>query len=302
MEVSKVFDVIIVGGSYSGLSAAMALGRSLRTVLIIDSGEPCNRQTPYSHNFLTRDGETPAAIAAIAREQVAHYKTVQFLNDKAVKGFKAGNLFTIETASGQKISAVKLIFATGIRDMLADIKGLSECWGISVLHCPYCHGYEVKDVDTGILMNGEMAYEFSLFIYNWSTRLTLFTNGDATLTEEQRNVLSVKGIKVNETRVKAVIHRKGHIEALQLSDGSSVAMQALYAPAPFKQHCDIPEQLGCILTDEGYIQTDELQKTSVAGVYACGDSTTRLRTIANAVARGATAGMMLNRELVMAVV
>ena len=135
------FDVIIIGGSYSGLSAAMSLGRSLRQVLVIDSGLPCNKQTPHSHNFITQDGEKPAVISAKAKLQVDIYKTVQFFNGLAVKAFKKNKGFEITTESGDVFTSRKVLFATGVKDLLPEINGFAECWGISVLHCPYCHGY-----------------------------------------------------------------------------------------------------------------------------------------------------------------
>jgi len=138
------FDVIIIGGSYAGLSAALALGRSLRKVLIMDSGLPCNRSTPHSHNFLTHDGERPAVIAEQARTKVLAYKTVTWWNGLAVSGRKTGSGFEIITQNDGIFYGRKLIFATGIRDILPDIKGFAECWGISVIHCPYCHGYEFR--------------------------------------------------------------------------------------------------------------------------------------------------------------
>src|SRR5688500_15047914 len=139
------FDVIIVGGSYSGLAAGMALGRALRKVLIIDSGKPCNRYTPHSHNFITHDGKPPGEIGALARQQVEKYNTVKFFNAIALKSENKGNLFHISAGSNAIFSAKKLIFATGIRDLMTDIAGFEECWGKSVIHCPYCHGYEVRN-------------------------------------------------------------------------------------------------------------------------------------------------------------
>ena len=167
----KNFDVIIVGGSYSGLSAAMSLGRSLREVLVIDSGLPCNRQTPYSHNFITQDGEKPAAISAKAKLQVALYKTIHFYNGLAVEAVKRENGFEISTKSGEVFSARKILFATGVKDLLPEIKGFGDCWGISVLHCPYCHGYEVKNEKTAFIANGEMAFEYAKLISNWTKDL-----------------------------------------------------------------------------------------------------------------------------------
>jgi len=155
MRDNKQFDVIIVGGSYSGLAAGMALGRAVRSVLIIDDGKPCNRQSPFSHNFLTNDGKTPMEIAALANLQVRGYDTVEFFNGLATSGIKTENGFEILVASGETFATKKLIFATGIRDILPEIDGLAECWGISVLHCPYCHGYEVRNEKTGVLGNGD---------------------------------------------------------------------------------------------------------------------------------------------------
>lgn len=293
------FDVIIIGGSYSGLAAGMALGRSLRTVLIIDSGKPCNRQTPHSHNFLTRDGETPAAIAREARKQVEFYKSVHFADDLAVSGTSVTDGFHITTAKGHRYSAKKLLFATGVKDVLSKIEGLENCWGISALHCPYCHGYEVRNEITAILANGDRGYDLAQLISNWTTQLTLFTNGTSTLTPAQTEKLEEHGIPVVETAVRQLEHASGYLHHLVLEDGTKHAVKALYTHVPFEQHCSIPEQLGCTLTEDGYLQVDPFQKTSVAGIYASGDCTTRMRTVANAVASGTLSGMMINKELIM---
>ena len=184
MEENQIYDVVIIGGSYAGLSAAMALGRAIRNVLIIDNGQPCNRQTPHSHNFLTQDGSTPAAIAALGKSQVMAYPTVQFVNDKVIAVEGENNNFRISTLGGEKVKARKLLFTTGIKDLIPDIKGFAACWGISVIHCPYCHGYEYKGQQTGILANGDIAFEFGRLIRNWTDRLTIFTNGISTITED----------------------------------------------------------------------------------------------------------------------
>ena len=184
MKSNNDFDVIIIGGSYAGLAAAMALGRALKKVLVIDNGKPCNRQTPHSHNFLTNDGNTPTEIAALANLQVSRYQTVKFFNGTAVKSSKTENGFQIESVSGECFQTKKLIFATGIKDLIPAIDGLSECWGISVVHCPYCHGYEIRNEKTGILANGDMGFDFTKLISNWTKDLTLFTNGISKLSTE----------------------------------------------------------------------------------------------------------------------
>lgn len=292
------YEVIILGGSYSGLAAGMALGRALRKVLIIDSGKPCNSQTPHSHNFLTQDGKKPGEISLLAKEQVKSYKTVEFLNELAVSGAKRDFGFEIKTSSGRKYKTRKLIIATGILDLLPNIDGLKESWGISVLHCPYCHGYEVRDKATGILSNGELGFEFVKLISNWTNDLTLFTNGKSELSNEQTEKIVKHNIRIEEREIEKFEHINGDIKNIVFKDGSGKSIDAIYTRSPFEQHCPIPQQLGCELTDDGFIKTDPFQKTTVAGVFACGDNASRMRTVANAVSMGTTAGMMVNKELV----
>jgi len=297
MENNKNFDVIIIGGSYSGLAAGMALGRALRQVLIIDSGKPCNRQTPYSHNFITQDGSSPKEIAELAKQQVEQYSTISFFDGLAIDGAETENGFEITVAAGEIFSGKKLIFATGIRDILPDIEGFAACWGISALHCPYCHGYEIRNEKTGILGNGEYAFEFSKLISNWTKDLTLFTNGTSTLTAENVEKLKEHKIEIVETAIESLRHRDGYLSSIILSDGSNFPVKALYAQNSFEQHCRVPEKLGCELTPEGYITIDSAQETTVKGIFACGDNANRMRTVANAVAMGTATGMLVNKIL-----
>lgn len=292
------YDVIIIGGSYSGLAAAMALGRALKQVLIIDSGKPCNRQTPHSHNFITQDGETPSAIATLAKQQVEKYDTVKFFNGLALKGTKTEYGFEIQTDGEEIFNAKKIIFATGIKDNMPDIDGFEACWGISVIHCPYCHGYEVRNEKTGIIGNGEYGYEFATLISNWTKDLTLFTNGISTLTTEQTSKLERHHLNIVEKEIEKLEHVDGHLKNIIFKDGTKANLKATYARSPFEQHCPIPEAMGCELTDDGYLKIDHLHKTTITGLFACGDNVTRIRTVANAVAMGTTTGMMVNKELI----
>ncbi len=276
----------------------MALGRALRKVLIIDSGNPCNKQTPHSHNFLTNDGKTPEEIARLSKQQVSRYDTVSFLEALATAGIKSKSDFEIQIQTGETFSARKLIFATGIKDILPNIPGFAECWGISVLHCPYCHGYEVRHQKTGILANGDTAFEMSSLISNWTNDLTLYTNGEAMFSEEQQIKLAKHHIDIVEAEIERLEHKNGYIQHIVLKDGKKVPVKALYARLPFLQHSHIPGTLGCELTKEGHIQIDPAQKTTVPGVYACGDNAARMRTVANAVSMGTTTGLMVNKELI----
>ena len=290
------FDVIIIGGSYAGLSAGMSLGRSLRKVLIIDGGKPCNSHTPYSHNFLTHDGKTPKEISDLAKEQVSKYKTVQFHEGLVNRMARNSENFEVHTASGDLFSAKKIILASGVKDSLPDIPGFAECWGISVIHCPYCHGYEVHGKTTGIMSNGELGFEFSKIVYNLTKDLKLFTNGSSTLNEEQTEIFGRNKIGITETEIERIEHENGQIRKVILKDGEEVPLDVLYAKIPFEQNINT-EDLALELTEHGYIKIDHFHKTSVKGVFACGDNTTMMRAVANAVAQGNLTGALVNKEL-----
>jgi thioredoxin reductase len=299
MKDNKKFDVIIVGGSYSGLAAGMALGRALKKVLIIDSGKPCNAQTPHSHNFLTQDGKAPSEIAALAKKQVEMYDTITFFNGLACNGKKIATGFELQVTSGEIFQSEKLIFATGIKDEMPKIEGFSECWGISMLHCPYCHGYEVRNEKTGILGNGEHGNELAKLISNWTNDLTLYTNGKSNLTLEHTEKLEKRKINIVEKEIQQLEHKNGYLHTIIFKDGIKTEVKAMYSRNSFEQHCKIPEALGCELNDEGYIKVNPFQETTVDGVYACGDNTTRLRSVANSVYMGTTAGMMASKRMIL---
>jgi thioredoxin reductase len=294
----KTFEVIIIGGSYSGLSAAMSLGRSLRQVLVIDSGLPCNRQTPHSHNFITQDREKPAVISAKAKLQVELYKTVHFYNGLATKAIKNEAGFEISTESGEIFTSRKVLFATGVKDLIPEIKGFAECWGISVLHCPYCHGYEVKNEKTAIIANGETAFDFAKLISNWTKDLRLCTNGKSTLTFEQTQILQQHNVQIFEQEIDSFEHRNGYIENIIFKNQGKVAVKAIYARPPFEQHCHLPKDLGCEINEQGLLKVDVMQKTNIPGVYASGDCTTQMRSVAIAVSTGSFAGAVINKDLI----
>jgi thioredoxin reductase len=298
MTDNKTFDVIIIGGSYAGLSAAMALGRSLRNVLIIDSGKPCNIQTPHSHNFLTQDGKTPKEISTLAKQQVEKYETVKFYDGLATIGTKTDNGFEITTSKGDKFTSKKLVFATGIKDKMPDIKGFAECWGISVIHCPYCHGYEFRKRATGIFADGARGFHLASLVNNLSDNVTLLTNSKADFNDEQITKLKNHKIEIIETTITEVKHKYGKIEQVVFSDGTKKSFDALYASLPFTQHSDIPVSLGCELTEQGYLKVSPFQETNISGVFACGDNTSMMRSVANAVYSGNIVGAVVNGKLV----
>ncbi len=293
----KQLDVIIVGGSYAGLSAAMALGRALRHVLIINAGEPANRQTPYAHNFLTHDGQPPAVIADIARQQVLAYPTITFKNDSVVGAVQTDRGFEVTTKSGQPYQSRKLLLATGVVDQLPAIDGLADCWGISALHCPYCHGYEVAGQRIGVLANGDLAVEMVRLIQQWSKQLTLFTNGPATLTPDQLDQLTRLNVPIVEPTVRQMVHRQGYVQHLLADDGTTYPLDALFVRPIIAKSNPLADQLGCVSNGMNLIEVTEFGQTNVVGVYAAGDNSTMLRAVSAAVANGTKAGAFLNREL-----
>jgi thioredoxin reductase len=297
MEYEK-HDVIIVGGSYAGLSAAMALGRSLRKVLVIDSGNPCNKQTPYSHNFLTNDGSTPAEIFEKGKDQILRYPTVEFLNRLVTDVIPRDKVFDVVTEKLERFTARKVIFATGVTDTIPNIEGFADCWGISILHCPYCHGYEARFQKTGIIGNGDTGFELAKTISHWTKDLTLYTNGASTLSPEEVHMLSQRNIRIVQNEIDHIKHNNGCVEQINFKDTEPEQVQAIYTKLPFIQHCDIPEKLGCKFTEAGFIEIDKCYTTSVPNIYAIGDCLTLQRSVANAVHAGNKVGAIINKEFI----
>ncbi len=265
---------------------------------MIDSGKPCNRQTSYTHNFLTRDGETPVRLTAIAREQMAVYPSVTIIADRVATLAKEQGKYTLTTDQKRVYQAHKVLLSTGVEDLMLPIDGFVDCWGRSVVQCPYCHGYEVQDQPLAVLGNGDGGFDFVQLIRHWSRNLILLTNGAATLTDEQRSVLGQLDVPIIESSIAAIEHKHGLMSALHLNDSPSIELTALFTRVPFRQHSDLAQQVGASMTPTGLIAVSEFGQTSVPGLYAAGDNSTFIRQLTMASARGGTAGAFLNQELV----
>lgn len=298
MDESTAYEVVIIGGSYAGLSAAMTLGRSLRTVLIIDSGAPCNSHSPLAHNLIGFDNEPPQAIASKAREQVLKYHTVTLLNTRAKAVSGRDNEFEISTDNGLTFLAKKVLLATGITDILPDIPGFSECWGKTAIHCPYCHAYEIAGKKIGILAHGEAGFEMSRLMRQWSRSISLLTNDNEPFTFEELKTLKEKEVGVFPKAIAEILHTDGQVTGVVFADGSTEDFEAVYARAGVRQSTMIPLEMGCELDDHGFVIVDNAQRTNVPGLFAAGDNTTAMRSIARSVAAGNTAGICINHELV----
>lgn len=296
MNSSLSFDVIIIGGSFAGLSAAMSLGRSLRSVLVLDSGSPCNKPTPHSHNFIIHDGEAPADISQKAKSDVLKYQTILFRYGLAVRSFEKEGKFIVVTDNGDQLQAKKLLFASGLADILPAIPGFRECWGKSLVHCPYCHGYEWRNKTTGIFFNGDIAFDLSKLVRNLTSDLIIFTNGNFLMTQEQHDIFKAKGIPVVQEEILELDHNDGYLKNVILQNGNKISLDALYIKPEFRQHCELPQQLGCEI-ENGLLKIDNFQKTTVKGIFAAGDNSSFIRSVAFSVAAGNLAGAAINKEL-----
>ena len=213
-----------------------------------------------------------------------------------MEGEKTGEDYLITTKSGKTFKAKQLIFASGIKDILPNIKGFEACWGKTIIHCPYCHGYEVRNEVTGILANGKTAFHYAKLISNWTKELSIFTNGPSTLTDEEARQIEKHQIKVIEKEITQLEHQDGVLRQLVFKDQTAFQLKAIYTRPASEQHCKIPEQLGCELTEHGLIKVDPFQKASLANIFCCGDNSSPLRAVSHAIATGTIAGAMANNE------
>lgn len=290
-----MFDAIIVGGSYAGLSAALQLARARRRIAVIDAGERRNRFADSSHGFLTQDGSAPGDIAADARKQLMRYKTVEWIGASVGIARKASSGFSVD-ADGERLDAKRLILAPGVRDELPNVPGLAERWGKSVFHCPYCHGYELDQGPIGVLAVSEMSMHQAMMLPDWGPT-TFFLNGAFAPDDAQRAELVRRGVTVE---AEPVARFSGDHADVELRDGRVVRLAGLFTASKTSPSSPLGEQLGCAL-EQGpagpFIQTDAVKETTVPGVFACGDAARAMGSVAFAVADGAQAGFGAHRSL-----
>jgi thioredoxin reductase len=292
-----MFDVIIMGAGPAGLSAALILGRFRRSVLIVDGQQPRNARSQGVHGFLSRDGILPHELLQIGRDQLGPYSTVQIRAQQAADITAAGGCFHVLLQDGTTESAKKLLFATGVRDILPPIEGMDALWGRGVFHCPYCHGWEARDKAIAILGNGEGAVHFAKLLRAVSNDLVICTNGDPAIKADDRSRLERAGIRVVETPITQLRHTDGTLEAVVFEDGTALPREAMFVRAAQEQHSALPGKLGCAINQHGYLQVDADGRTTVPGVYAAGDLTSGKQQVVYAAAGGAAAAAMLNYEL-----
>lgn len=298
MKNIQQFEVAIIGGASAGLSAALILGRSARKTVVFDAGEPRNRPAAHAHNVFTRDGESPLEILATAREQLKVYPSVTIVPERVITAAKEDGLFRLETASGETFVVRKVILATGVKDILPEIEGIQALWGNKVIHCPYCHGWEVRNTPIAFIANDEVAAHQIPLLYNLNKDLTIFTNGTSTFSAEQQAKFRERGIRFIETQVIAIEDTADGIR-IRLADGEAHDKHAAYVrPARLQFHNELAVQLGCELDESGAIKVDESQQTTIPGVFATGDvAHPMMHQVMVAVAGGLRAGGMCNAQI-----
>ncbi|RYG27713.1 MAG: NAD(P)/FAD-dependent oxidoreductase [Burkholderiales bacterium] len=292
-----MFDAIIIGGSYAGLSAALQLARARQKILVIDAGQPRNRFAAHSHGFITQDGRNPREISHEARLQLKKYPTVLWLDAYAQSAAKTQDGFTVE-AAGQVYETRRIVLAMGVSDGLPAVEGLAERWGKSVFHCPYCHGFELNEGRIGVLAVSPLSMHHALMLPDWG-QTTFFLNEVFEPDAAQLAQLAKRGAAIERSRI---LHVSGHAD-MHLHDGRIVPLDGLFTATATKPSSPIAEQLGCAF-DEGpmgpFIRTNEMKETSVPGVLACGDAARAAGSVALAVGDGAMAGAATHRSLMFA--
>jgi len=271
------FDCVVVGGGVAGLSAAIVLGRARRRTLVLDRGGQSNRAAAHVGGLLGHDGTPPGELYELARGQVAVYDAVDLRDAEAVDARVEGNGFRVVLGEGDsEVRARALVLATGMAYEVPDVPGFAELWGGAVFHCPFCHGWEVRDRPVVVYGAGEIADRQATLLAAWTDDVTVVDPADVT------------GLRVEDGVLEAVVRR----------DGSEVRCDAVLVHAPLRRRDELPERLGLALTDAGLVAVDAQARTSVPGVYAAGDLAVAPQQVAIALGSGHLAGIVAIRELI----
>ncbi|MGW5861526.1 NAD(P)/FAD-dependent oxidoreductase [Streptomyces sp. NPDC055239] len=297
-------DVLVVGGGAAGLSAALTLSRARRSVLVIDSGEPRNAPADGVHGYLSREGLAPGELLRIGREEVTGYGG-RIMSDRVTDVRRFGERLVVRTESGRSHGARHLLVTTGLVDELPDVPGLRERWGRDVLHCPYCHGWEVRDEPIGVLATGPMAVHQALLFRQWSPDVTLFLHTAGELTDEQWEQLSARGVAVVDGEVADLDVEADRLSGVRLASGSSIPVRALAVAPRFEARGAMLAGLGLASVDHpmgvgSHVESDATGFTGVPGVWAAGNVTDLVAGVVVSAAAGMTAAVAINADLVAA--
>ena len=300
---TEKYEVIVVGGGAAGLSAALVLGRARRRTLVVDAGEPRNAPAAHLQGYLTRDGMPPAEFLAVGLEEIARYG-VELVRDRAVDAAR-GDGFEVTLASGRTVSARALVVATGLHDELPAVPGVAERFGRDVLHCPYCHGWEVRDQAFGVLATTAMSAHQALMVSQWSKDVTFFlhTVAEEDLSDDDLRRLAAAGVEVVPGEVAGLLVQDDRLTGVRLADGTVHERSVLFVAPRAVPRTGLLERLGAELGETpfgAYPLIDERGKTSVPGLWAAGNVSGFAEQVVNAASRGYRVGATINGELLMA--
>lgn len=291
-----MYDVIIVGAGPAGLSAALILGRSRRRVLVCDTGKPRNAASRAMHGFLTRDGMPPREFLRVAREQMTQYDTVAIADIEVTAAECVNGRFEVRLANGAHHTARKLLIATGVVDNLPGLPGFEALYGISVFHCPYCDGWEVRDRPLAIYGRGERGLGLSLELTAWSRDLVLCTDGPSGLAAGDRERLERHRIPVREDRVVR-LEGSERLERIVFASGPPLEREALFFTTGQTQQSQLAQRLGCEINEKGTVRTGKYETTHLRGLYVAGDASRAVQWVVVAAAEGAEAAFAINTDL-----
>ncbi len=293
------WESIIVGGGAAGLSAALVLGRCGRRVIVLDDGSPRNAYSRHLHGFLSRDGINPREFLRIAREQIAAYPSVKFAEDTVSEVKRSGEYFEAATSRAGHYRSPSLLIATGVIDAVPELEGIQSFYGRSVFHCPYCDGWEVRGRRLGVLGCDAATGALAIALLAWSNDIVVFAQDSCSLHDSERERLARNGVSVIDERVVRLIGDAeiGALRAAALASGAEIERDALFFSSPERQHSRLAHALGCEIDRDGGIRTDELESTSVPGVFAAGNVLRDVQLGIIAAAQGARAAFGMNKYL-----
>lgn len=293
-------DAIIIGGSFAGLAAALQLGRARRKVIVLDTGLPRNRFGHHSHGVLGHDHKPPMDILSEARKQLARYPAIKLVNARADSISGAIDDFSVLTGDGERLAARRVILSYGVADQMPHVPGFSECWGTSIVPCPYCDGFEVADQHWGVVWSGPHSHPSVRLFQDWTDKLTVFADGHDIAPELQAD-LAHRKIPVVDGRIIEIVHQNGHIATVHLDTGRHVAVDILFAQPRNRPSASLHESLGLATVDTPTgiaLKVDERRQTSMPGIYAAGDlATSFLPSVTQSSWQGAMAGIFAQQSM-----